>query len=102
MLTASPRSDVLLAPSSTGPCMGRAHLVTGATGFLGAALIAELLRETNDPIIALVRPGDSSPEQRFRSAYASAAQAYGLEPDRVAAAASRCRAIAGDVTAERC
>ncbi len=33
------------------------HLVTGATGVVGGALVLELLRRTDDVVLALVRPG---------------------------------------------
>lgn len=82
--------------------MSALHVVTGATGFVGAALVVELLRQTDDLIVCLVRPGSASAEERFEAAFAEAAQAYALEPEVVAAAAVRCRVIAGDVTEEGC
>ena len=45
--------------------MKQAHFVTGATGFLGAMLVLELLRRTDDDIVALVRPGDLGAIERF-------------------------------------
>ena len=42
----------------------RTLLVTGATGFLGAALVDALLRTTSVDVVALVRAGDSSGARR--------------------------------------
>ncbi len=42
----------------------RTVLVTGATGFLGAALMDALLRTTSVDVVALVRAGDSSGSRR--------------------------------------
>ena len=42
----------------------RTVLVTGATGFLGAALVDALLRETSVDVVALVRAGDSRGARR--------------------------------------
>ena len=48
--------------------MGNAILVSGATGFLGAAVIEELLSTTDRPIFALVRPRKNrTPSMRLRS-----------------------------------
>jgi nucleoside-diphosphate-sugar epimerase len=79
----------------------RTHLITGGTGFIGAALVIELLQRTDDAIVAIVRPGDSSPERRFHAAVTGAAEAYGLG-SAVAAKLERCRVVAGDVLEERC
>jgi nucleoside-diphosphate-sugar epimerase len=82
--------------------MHRMHIVTGATGFVGAALVGELLRRTDDAITVVVRPGGSSPTERFRGAFAQAAQAYGFDARILDAADERCRAVAGDLMAEGC
>jgi nucleoside-diphosphate-sugar epimerase len=82
------------APRST-------HLVTGATGFVGGAIVLELLEQTSDRIVALVRPGAQTAETRFARALTQAAEAYGSEID-VSAALARCRVVAGDVVAQGC
>lgn len=81
--------------------MKRTHVVTGATGFVGSALVIELLQRTDDAIVAIVRPGDSSAEQRFRAALLNAAAAYARQ-DEVSAALGRCRVVAGDVSQPDC
>ncbi|WP_437900207.1 SDR family oxidoreductase [Sorangium sp. So ce124] len=53
--------------------MKEAHLVTGATGFIGGALVLELLRRTDDDIVAMVRPGDTGAVERFRQSIHHAA-----------------------------
>jgi len=77
------------------------HLVTGATGFVGAAIVLELLEQTSDSVVVLVRPGETGAQERFREALAGAAEAY-QTPIDLAAALARCRVVAGDVTRERC
>jgi amino acid adenylation domain-containing protein/thioester reductase-like protein len=72
---AHPRDDIALDPAiapadvpliDTAP---RAILLTGATGFLGAFLLAELLMQTSAAIYCLVRAADArSGEQRIRQA----------------------------------
>jgi len=81
--------------------MKSVHLVTGATGFVGAALILELLEQTRDNVIALVRPRGGTAEARFQDEFLRAATIYEspLEP---AAVLSRCRVVAGDVALEGC
>ena len=81
--------------------MKAVHLVTGATGFVGAALILELLAQTRDDVIALVRPGACTPEARFQQELLHAGAAYESAVDP-AAALSRCRVVTGDVTLNGC
>jgi amino acid adenylation domain-containing protein/thioester reductase-like protein len=68
-----------------------AVLLTGATGFLGAYLVAELLRQTHADVLCLVR-GASAAEATTRL-LASLAE-YG---QWTAEAAGRVRAVAGDL-----
>ena len=82
--------------------MRTTHVVTGAAGFVGTALVAELLAQTDDDIICIVRNNHHPAAERFHQAFAEAASAYELDPAVLAAAAERCRVVAGDVTAEAC
>ena len=76
------------------------HLVTGATGFVGGALVAELLQRTRDAIIVVVRgDDDAAAEARFHASFAAACRAYQLDDEVERAARRRCRVVAGDVTA---
>lgn len=43
-------------PRSTG-----GHLVTGSTGFIGGALVLELLARTEGRVVVVVRDGDRAP-----------------------------------------
>lgn len=65
-------------------------LVTGATGFLGAHLIAELLK-TEMPILALVRAAPGQAEARLM-------RAWWDHPKLAALIGSRIRVFSGDVT----
>jgi len=76
------------------------HLVTGATGFVGGALVLELLATTDDLVLALVRPGAEGADTRLHHAIEEAARAYGLDANTVPW--HRLRAVAGDVTAPCC
>lgn len=89
----SPRAHARLDIDST-----RAHVVTGSTGFVGAALVLELLDRTDDRIVAIVRAGDTTAEQRFEAALNSAADAYD-RPRPSAAELARCTVVAGDLLA---
>jgi thioester reductase-like protein len=80
--------------------MKQAHFVTGATGFLGATLVLELLRRTDDEIVALVRPGDLGAVERFHQAIHHAAKLY--EATDLLAELGRCRVVAGDVVEPDC
>ncbi len=69
--------------------------LTGATGFVGAHLLAELLRTTDARIHCLVRAGDPSQAlERLRKNLAT----YGL---RAEALASRVQPVLGDLGSER-
>ncbi|GGU65434.1 hypothetical protein GCM10010211_33210 [Streptomyces albospinus] len=79
--------------------MRHTHLVTGATGLIGAALVLELAThpDTRD-IICLVRPGDSDPHTRLTAALTTAAQAYRTDAETVAQALRVATAVPGDLT----
>ncbi len=63
MLAATPREDAVLdaaiAPNGA-PATSSTVFLTGATGFLGAQVLAEILRETDWRVICLVRADDSA------------------------------------------
>jgi thioester reductase-like protein len=79
---------------------GQIHLVTGATGFVGAALILDLLQNTRDGVVALVRPGSQGAAARLHEALRHAAICYDLElePEML----ERCSVVPGDVLQEGC
>ncbi|MEV8637650.1 SDR family oxidoreductase [Streptosporangium sp. NPDC051023] len=81
----------------------RTHLVTGATGFIGAALVLELL--SSDPdclVVCLVRESKhAGAGERLRSALTTAARLYGSTTS-AADLRLRARAVVGDVTRPRC
>lgn len=78
--------------------MNKTHIVTGGTGFVGLALILELLRRTDDDVVCLVRPGAQDPDARLRSLLTAAAAAYGHRVDL----GRRVRTVAADVTRAGC
>lgn len=83
--------------------MPATHVITGATGFVGAALVLELLQRTEDRLVVLVRPRSAAPPaQRLRASLAEAARAYRLDPAVLDAADARCTVVAADLTAEGC
>jgi nucleoside-diphosphate-sugar epimerase len=79
------------------------HLVTGATGFIGAALVLELIEQTDAEVLCLVRGSaqEPDPEQRFTTAITHAATVYGKE-ELVEEILSRCRVLPGDITQPLC
>jgi len=89
--------DARWAPVTGEPATGAAirHvLLTGATGFLGAFLLAELLERSQARVTCLVRAeGDQRALERVRATL----RTYGLEPDR--SALERIDAYAADLAA---
>ena len=53
------------------------HIVTGGTGFVGSAIILELLATTDAQIVGLTRPAEIGAERRLRETLAAAARLYG-------------------------
>jgi nucleoside-diphosphate-sugar epimerase len=86
----------------TTPSDPDAHLVTGATGFVGSALVLELLRRTDAHLVCLVRPGATPVSERLTAALRAAAVAYDEDPAIVAAIDERCHAVPGDVVLPEC
>jgi HAD superfamily hydrolase (TIGR01490 family) len=67
---------------------GKALLLTGATGFVGKALLAQVVRELPDTSVSVLIRGDA--EQRLRDQVLTSAPFEGLDGSRV-------KAISGDV-----
>ncbi|MCA1561571.1 MAG: SDR family oxidoreductase [Acidobacteria bacterium] len=64
------RADVVPARMGSRTCdltAARTILLTGATGFLGAFLLRELIRQTRASIVCLVRNGTTDPEVRLQN-----------------------------------
>ncbi|MET0143538.1 MAG: SDR family oxidoreductase [Ilumatobacteraceae bacterium] len=79
-----------------------AHLVTGATGFVGGAIVLELLERTSDDVLCLVRADcEQDGQARLVSTLTRAALAYD-RLDLVDAIGARCRAVIGDIRRPRC
>lgn len=78
------------------------HLITGATGFVGSAILLELLQRTEDPIVALVRPTASqTAEQRLHETLEAVAAGFALD-EGWRSGLGRVRAVAGDICAPGC
>ena len=77
------------------------HLVSGATGFLGAALVLELLDRTEGDVACLVRPSHDAERARSRlsEALTRAFSLYG-RADLLPAIEQRCRSVPFDLREE--
>jgi nucleoside-diphosphate-sugar epimerase len=77
---------------------GDIHLVTGATGFVGAALVLELLDQTSDGVACLVRPSTDREraEARLAQALERSCSLYERE-DLLGTIAERCWAVPFDL-----
>lgn len=83
------------------PSEPRVLFVTGATGFVGAALLLRLLRDNpGDRAFCLVRAADgAAAAARLRGSLERAAAAYGVSDDVLRAALEQAVAVRGDLTA---
>jgi nucleoside-diphosphate-sugar epimerase len=82
-------------PSTPG---GRVHLVTGATGFVGAAIVLELLDQTSDDVACLVRPShDRERAQARLVAVLERACTLYERSDLLETIAERCSAVPFDL-----
>jgi nucleoside-diphosphate-sugar epimerase len=83
--------------------MNETHLVTGGTGFVGGALILELLSETDAQVLCLVRSkgGIDAAQARLQSSLATAARSY-HRTDLLGEIEHRCRAVPGDILEPLC
>lgn len=82
---------------------GRAHLVTGATGLVGGAIVLQLLEATRHDVVHCVVRGDSQAHatSRLQGTLTEAARMYG-QPHLAGEVARRCFALRGDITVAGC
>ncbi|WP_020496925.1 SDR family oxidoreductase [Sciscionella marina] len=77
--------------------MPERQLVTGATGFLGAALVLRLLEDTDARLVTLVRAGTVDPWTRLRTVLTRAAIDYGHPSHWIAPLLGRIELVVGDL-----
>jgi thioester reductase-like protein len=79
------------------------HVITGGTGFVGAAIILELLCQTDADVLCLVHSEKNDDiDARLYQALHKAAQAYGYDRHIIDLAQKRCSALAGDLNIPYC
>ncbi len=79
------------------------HVVTGGTGFVGSAVILELLATTSAQITAIVRPNElQTATERLHGVLIPLVADYQLPEELISEIANRTRAIAGDIEQPRC
>jgi len=78
---------------------GRALFITGATGFVGAALALELLRvNRSDRAFCIARAADdAAADQRIATALTDAAHAYDVSDEELASVLDRATGLCGDI-----
>jgi NAD(P)-dependent dehydrogenase (short-subunit alcohol dehydrogenase family) len=75
----------------------RTSILTGATGFIGSALVLELLEHTDSDVVAIVRPGSISGEERTMGILRQVAAGFGDRDRALARAHKRLTVVEGDV-----
>lgn len=81
----------------------RTHVVTGGTGFVGSALILELLARTEGTVVAIARPkADQSPRERIQQTLEELIDGYELPSCLRHAVATRVTVIPGDIEQVSC
>lgn len=79
------------------------HAVTGATGFVGSAVVLELLARTDQPIVGIVRPNEGlTPTERLHGVLLPLVEGYGLPATTADAIKARVTAVPGDITSPAC
>ena len=90
------------------PAPSSLHLMTGATGFVGAALALELLASSNDQLVCIVRAEGvgaartEAAQQRLHALLQRLVAAYDYPPVLAAQIPLRVRALPGDVSQPLC
>ncbi|WP_338849000.1 SDR family oxidoreductase [Massilia sp. W12] len=79
------------------------HVISGATGFVGAALLLELLEHTADNFLCIVRAADDAAARaRIHALLQEVGRMYECAPQALAQIATRVDARAGDVNLPLC
>jgi thioester reductase-like protein len=91
-MSSNPSCELARASQSSDPSPGNALLLTGATGFVGMAVLARILERTDRHVVALVRAGSQSEADGRLEALMSSLFAH---PGRYA---GRVTAVCGDLT----